>query len=257
MNDERNHTDIEELLGAYALDAVDEDEKAAVEAHLPTCPRCAAEVADHREVAAQLANTGADAPEGVWARIVESLEETPPTLDIFPPRAARPEPPGAAVVSLADRRPVRRWLPMSAAAAALVVVGLVAGFLVADDPTPTQPEFAQPDLADVARRMLNDPGSVEVELVSSGSDVEARAVVGPDGSGYLLGTSLPALDDSQTYQLWGVRDDAVISLGILGRAPDVVAFHLDDSIDALAITAEVAGGVEKSANEAVVAGEVA
>ena len=260
MNDERNHTDIEELLGAYALDAVDDDEKAAVEAHLPTCPRCAAEVAEHREVAAQLANTGADAPEGVWARIVASLEETPPTLDIFGPQSpARPDPaPGDAdVVSLADRRSIRHWLPMSAAAAALVVVGLVAGFLVADDPTPTQPEIAQPDLADVARRMLNDPGSIEVELVSSGSDVEARAVVGPDGSGYLLGTSLPALDEAQTYQLWGVRDDAVISLGILGRAPDVVAFHLDDSIDALAITAEVAGGVEKSANEAVVAGEVA
>ena len=261
MNDERNHTEIEELLGAYALDAVDDDEKAAVEAHLPTCPRCAAEVAEHREVAAQLANTGADAPEGVWARIVASLEETPPTLDIFRPQPSSTGPGSATdadVVSLADRRSLRRWLPMSAAAAALVVVGLVAGFLVADDDTaPTQPEFAQPDLADVARRMLNDPGSVEVELVSSGSDVEARAVVGPDGSGYLIGTSLPALDEAQTYQLWGVREDAVISLGILGRAPDVVAFHLDDSIDALAITAEVAGGVEKSANEAVVAGEVA
>ena len=45
------HEDIQELLGAYALHAVDPDEAELVERHLETCPRCRAEVEGHREVA--------------------------------------------------------------------------------------------------------------------------------------------------------------------------------------------------------------
>src|SRR5206468_3199328 len=46
------HPDVQELLGAYALDALDADEADAVELHLRDCPRCRAEVADYRETAA-------------------------------------------------------------------------------------------------------------------------------------------------------------------------------------------------------------
>ena len=56
-----------ELLGAYALDAVDPDERDRIELHLTECPRCRAEVADHREVAAFLAQPGGSAPDGVAA----------------------------------------------------------------------------------------------------------------------------------------------------------------------------------------------
>src|SRR5262245_64213668 len=77
----RSHAEIEELLGAYALDAVDPDEREAIEAHLSGCPRCRAEVDAGREVAAGLAQTGAPAPEGVWERIAGAIEgEAPPPL---------------------------------------------------------------------------------------------------------------------------------------------------------------------------------
>lgn len=76
------HEELQELLGAYALDAVDPDEAAALERHLPTCPRCRNELADHREVAALLGYAGADAPTGVWDRIIASLEEPPPALNL-------------------------------------------------------------------------------------------------------------------------------------------------------------------------------
>lgn len=69
------------MLGAYALDAVEPDEAAAIELHLPTCPRCRHELADHREVAALLGYAaGGSAPGGVWDRIIASLEEPPPAL---------------------------------------------------------------------------------------------------------------------------------------------------------------------------------
>jgi anti-sigma factor RsiW len=53
--------EIKELLGAYALDALEPDERAMVEAHLRTCVRCSVEVARHHEVAGLLANPGGDA----------------------------------------------------------------------------------------------------------------------------------------------------------------------------------------------------
>ncbi|MEA3055576.1 MAG: hypothetical protein QOD30_1008, partial [Actinomycetota bacterium] len=52
----RSHDEIQELLGAYALDAVDPDERSDVEDHLRDCARCRAEVAEHRDTAAFLAH---------------------------------------------------------------------------------------------------------------------------------------------------------------------------------------------------------
>src|SRR5947207_307671 len=87
-----NHAAIEELLGAYALDAVDDDERDAVERHLAECPRCRAEVTEHREVAALLANAGLPAPDGLWDRLAGVLDAPPPQLALAPvppPRRGR------------------------------------------------------------------------------------------------------------------------------------------------------------------------
>lgn len=75
-----SHPDYEQLLGAYALDAVDGAEAAAVDLHLLECPRCRAEVALHRETAGLLAHAGASAPDGLWNRISGQLREAPPAL---------------------------------------------------------------------------------------------------------------------------------------------------------------------------------
>lgn len=86
------HADLQELLGAYALDAVDPDEAAAIERHLPTCPRCRNELADHREVAGLLSYAGGAAPSGLWDRIITSLEEPPPALLMTRTPAPTPAP---------------------------------------------------------------------------------------------------------------------------------------------------------------------
>ncbi|MFP5322118.1 MAG: anti-sigma factor domain-containing protein [Acidimicrobiia bacterium] len=249
------HDDIAELLGAYALDAVDPDEARLVEDHLRTCPRCAAEVAEHREVAAMLAHSGAPAPEGVWARISESLEEPPPELTL--PLTGRAAP----VASLDDRRRSNRaplrWLPAAAAAAAvLVVAGVVAGFALDEGPSRSEP-VASSSLQDLAREVLNDPDARKVVLSPpDGGEVAAAAAVDVDGSGYLVGSTLPSLDPSRTYQLWGISDRVVVSLGVLGASPGVVAFHVDEGIHTLAITEEEAGGVPSSANPPALVGEL-
>ncbi len=96
--------EIEELLGAYALDALEPEEAALVEEHLRTCVRCSAEVARHHEVAGLMANSGGDAPGELWDRIAERLEPVPaPSWDRLaarldvPDRTGAPEAPAPSV----------------------------------------------------------------------------------------------------------------------------------------------------------------
>ena len=256
------HEEIAELLGAYALDAVDDHERDAIDAHLPTCPRCTAEVADHREVAAMMAHSGAPAPDGLWSRIVESLEEAPPAMSLA---VHAPAPPILPEVASLDRRRderrarSRRWLPAGAAAAAAVLVlGIVAGVTIgADGSRSSDAPVAAASLEDIARVVLNDPEARKVSFASEDGELAASAAIDDEGSGFLLGQSLPALDESETYQLWGVSENVVSSLGGLGASPRVVAFHVDDSIESLVITREVAGGVPSSVNGPLLAGEIA
>ena len=54
MSDELSHGEIQELLGAYALGAVDERERALIEAHRETCESCRSELDEHRRLAEAL-----------------------------------------------------------------------------------------------------------------------------------------------------------------------------------------------------------
>jgi len=86
------HTELQELLGAYALDATEPDESAEVEAHLAVCPGCRAEVAEHREVAGALAFSGHEVPPGLWDRITTGMSEIPPPLHLERVRGGVAEP---------------------------------------------------------------------------------------------------------------------------------------------------------------------
>jgi len=55
-------SDIHALSGAYAVDAVDDIERASFERHLASCPTCRAEVASLREASALLADAATTTP---------------------------------------------------------------------------------------------------------------------------------------------------------------------------------------------------
>jgi hypothetical protein len=251
-----SHTEIEELLGAYALNAVEEPERSQVEQHLEECPRCRAEVADHRETAALLASSGAPAPEGLWSKIADSLEEAPPPMRLDLPAPA-PDRDGSVVPFDRPARARsqvilgRRALGLMAAAAVLVVA-LLGGQVVRqerllDDLRTTVNEDAMLRAANLA---LADPDSSRARLESPDGELTVTAVLSPNGTGYLLTQALPGLDPSQTYQLWGISGDTVLSLGVLGSDPDeVVPFRAGGPVEVLAITEELVPGVVSSANE--------
>lgn len=221
--------DIEELLGAYALDAVDDDERRMVDAYLATNPRARAEVDQHREVATLLAFGGTDAPDGLWDRIVESLDELETEAPAPGPELAR---------VLPARRPDRRrwWLGALAAAALIAVVALSIALVRKDDGTPS--------LATAYSAAKADPASKTVLLTTNGT-TRATAVIEPSGRAFLDSTSLPALASDRTYQLWGVvaGESAPVSLGVLGPNPQLTMFGAGGPLQALAITEEKAGGV--------------
>ena len=228
--------ELDELLGAYALDAVDPDERRRVDHYLTVSPRAAAEVAEHREVAAMLAFTGMDAPDNLWSRIESELQGEAP----------EPPPELAKVLSI-DEPPRRRrnvgsmWLSGAAAAAVILVVA-VAWFGLSgqsDDPLDVAYESA-----------LEASDSQVTDLVAEGSDAVASGVVDTAGHGYLDARDLPELEAGLTYQLWGVVSETgdVISLGILGSAPEVETFSAATALDALAITIEEEPGVIADGN---------
>ncbi|MSO85939.1 MAG: hypothetical protein EXQ71_00275 [Acidimicrobiia bacterium] len=234
------HADIEELLGVYALHALDQTERQLVDDHLGVCPRCAQEVLVHREVAALLGHSGEDAPVGLWERIVGELEDSPPALRLGV------LPMAGAADRLSRGRPSQVTLAVLGIAAA-VLIGVMGAVVVRQDTRIQDLESAQSDAAIL-------PTSVAA-LSSADGTMTMDAVLLSNGTGYLLAEALPALTTEETYQLWGVTDTGVISLGLLGADPDrAVVFQAGDHVTGLAVTQEKAGGVAKSKNSAVLSG---
>jgi anti-sigma factor RsiW len=224
------HDEAVELLGAYALDAVEPDEAQAIDDHLRDCPRCRGELAEHRETASLLAHASADAPPGVWDRIAGSLEQPAPVV----PYMASP------------RHRTRRPIPaLVAAAAALVVIGAL-GLQVRDQ---------RQRIDDLSSAIAAAPITDVVELATTDGQT-LPVVLLADGRAQLHAARLPALGRGRTYQLWGVAGSDLVSLGVLGRDPDVISFQAE-GYTALAVTAERAPGVVQSTNDPVASGALA
>jgi anti-sigma factor RsiW len=238
---------LDELLGAYALDAVTEEERRAVEEYLQVNPRARQEVREHREVATMLAWTGMRAPDGLWDRIASQLDES----------ATAPVPTGelAQVLSLDSAREAaavragqsqRRWVRSAAAwigasaAAALVAVLAVVAF------TPERTERSA--LVSAVEQARADRDSKIAQLAAADGTVVGEVIVDQDGHGYLVADGLPALGSDRTYQLWGVIGEQVISLGVLGPTPEIELFSVDGPVTQLVVTNEVAGGVVSDGN---------
>lgn len=250
-----SHEDLAELLGAYAVDAVDADEAELLERHLEVCPRCAAELQDHRETVARLGYMGGSAPMGLWDQIVAAAQEAPPKLRLE-----------AKVLSMEQGRRKRsmRIRTVAVAAGVAAAVFVVLGFQVSRLDSRTNrlnalvTQISPATSMERVRQALATPGSRQVKLASLASPQgRADAVLLPNGTGYVYDAQMQPLTSDRTYQLWGVVGDQRISYGLLGSDPaTIVPFRAGPDVQALAVTDEVAGGVEHSSQPLVVVGSV-
>jgi anti-sigma-K factor RskA len=250
-----SHEDASDLLGAYALDAVDADERTAVDLHLRACPRCQTELDSLREVAAALGNSAEPPPEGLWSSIAAQLgdDHDRPERDEPPPmpRLGRSVPaPFKARSSGRTRRARSAALLVSAIAVYASAVAVVLGIdLMHSQNTVTNLQTSTADQQTVARRTpaqvaLHTAGHRVVTLENAAGDALASFVVVPPGRGYLMSSDLPALGRGKTYQLWGIVGGTPISLGLLGSSPRNSTFTVEGAqfTSKLAVTAEPDGG---------------
>jgi anti-sigma-K factor RskA len=223
--------ELDALLGAYALDALDDEERAQVEAYLEANPAARDEVDEMRESAASLALAPVDdatAPPELWDRIATTIADEP--RNVVPLRAER-------------RSRSAVWL--GAIAAALIAVIAIAGVAVASNKSSNTGNLAA--AFDKAR---GEAGAREVALTGENGATLAHAVLLPDGRGYLQNDGMRPLPTDKTYQLWAVTDSTpkpiVISAGALGSDPHTIAFHTAGPVNTLGVTVEQAPGVAAS-----------
>ena len=126
-------------LGVYVLGAADAGERARVEAHLPGCPACQAELMRLAPLPGLLADVPGDLrPQGTLpgaaAGRVASARTRGRPQQRWPVAAVAPAGTGA--------RPGRRWRVAAVAASAVAVAGAAGGFWLAGTGTGTAPRPA-------------------------------------------------------------------------------------------------------------------
>lgn len=221
--------DVHALSGAYAVDALDDLERAAFERHLAECPECRAEVASLREAAGTLAETTAlEPPAALRDRVLAGIATTRP----LPPEVPAP-------VSLDSRRPRRRFNLLVAAAAAVLAVG--GGAVLWQQPwqeSSSQQQSAVEAVlsaADARRSSLDFDGGAKATLVHS--DSVGRAV--------LVTEKMPPPPPGKVYQVWlDQPGKGMVSAGLMPVREDQQVLLSGDAATATGagITVEPEGG---------------
>lgn len=231
------NVDSHSLVGAYAVDALDDAERASFEVHLAECAMCRAEVASLRATAVELSLlTDTPAP----ARVKDAVMSQIRTVRPLPPERSGPaaEPGPSTPASLEEHRRRRgpvAWLLAAAAAAVLAVGGLV-----------WSPwDQGAPQLTAV-ERVLRAPDAQRVERQvgpATATIVRSRSL----GQAVIVADRMGEAPQGKDYQLW-FQDNAgaMHSAGLMPhRSAERVSVVLQgDAATAtgVGITLEPAGG---------------
>ena len=232
------------LVGAYALDALDDPEQVSFEAHLEGCPACAAELEGFRATVERLGSAAALplAPE-LRAELLGSVSRTSQERPV--------------VTSLAQPRRWRERAPaLLAAASVFAAVGAVGAYVAehdrASDLQTADEQKAAVLAADDATPTTSRVDGATLRVWSSESMDSAVAVM----------SGAPELQSSRSYQLWAVepgespRSVKVMGPDDLGDSTSILVPEIDDAAT-IAVTVEPEGGSEQPTTEPVLSVKVA
>lgn len=212
------HAELREMLGLYALGALEAHDAAALAAHLEKCPSCLAELVNLEESVAELAHAAGPIPPpaDVTSRILRAAGSGPPLAALPPVRTARPA---------RRRRTPGGWRRRLRVTAGVAVAAGVAFLVVSEITLRQRLDRAFQTLAR-GRDLLEfiaSPDVTTVSLAATGSAPGARAFVAYDrrsGRLVLFAFHLQPPPEDQVYQLWlisdGVRPSAVFSPDPIG-----------------------------------------
>jgi anti-sigma-K factor RskA len=233
------HTATRDLLGAFALGAVDAEEAATVRAHLATCAECQAEMAElwlavdslpdmiepmepspalrDRIAAAIMAESASPAP----APPAPLASPAPDPVPAIAPAPPVPEP---------IRRPASFWSKVTPwAAAATILLLLSVGLLVWN--LRLQEQIATAPVAE----------TIALAPTDLAPDARGEVTYLPQDDLFMLEVrDLPPLEPDQVYEVWLIGEDGVPApAGVFDQPTDQHAIVADrDRYDTLAITAE-------------------
>ena len=225
-----------ELIAGYALDALDEADRARAKELLATSEEAREELRSLTDVAAAMATaTAGPAPRPeLRGRILES---------------ARAEPQN--VVSLDERRR-SRLVPVLGVAAALAACAALAaglwGASVSSDLDEARSALARER---AAAAVLAHPASE-----SSLTGAAGRLVVGADGDAVLVVSGVPPVPAGKTYQVWVIDEGHPVSGGLFAPADGTLAVPVDGKVgpgSVVAVTVEDDGGASAPTGKPVIA----
>lgn len=247
MND-----DIHALSGAYAVDALDDAERAAFEEHLAHCSDCCTEVAELQEAAGLLGELSATPPP---PSVRESILSEISTVRPLPPL---PAPPRAPAGEESDDAPVAEVVPLwrraaAPLAAAAAVVALVGGGLAISQPWSDDSDGTS-QVADPAEAVLNadDAQRVVLEFPDGARATLVRSV--SHHLAVLVTEDMPAPPEGMSYQVWlQTPEGDMVDAGVMPVREDQTVVLKGDASQATGagITVEPAGGSDEPSGEPI------
>jgi anti-sigma-K factor RskA len=263
-------SDTWDLLPGYALDALDDSDRRAVEHLLESDADARRSLDEYRDVVAAFA-VETEPPAALRASVLELVQSTPqlpaaaasvaPTVSAVPDvadepaaspgtafsTAAAPEAGDGVVVDLASRRR-RRWGAAVAAVAAVAAIAVPTTIAV----QVTAERDRLREQSQVVAEMLADPDAAILRGPVEGGG-QASVLVADDDM-FFRAEDLPDLAADQAYQLWVVAGDgSVSSAGVLSvRDGESTSLVQGSEGVGMAVTVEPEAGSEQPTSDPVV-----
>jgi hypothetical protein len=236
--------DIHQLAAAYALDAVDERERADFEAHYPTCPVCRPEVAGFRETLSQVAAAVAVAPRAsLKADVMAEISTTRQLSPLLPD----------SVIDLAShRRRRQRMLRTLSVAAALIVIATGA-FVVG------RHSSGGDDYAAAAAQLFAKPDTRTTTLTGTGTGSFKVAWSASSSEAVVIGDGLADPGPGKAYELWLIDASGPHAVQLLDKAEGQRVrrvITVNGSPAQWAVTVESEGGVDAPTSDPIFSGAV-
>jgi anti-sigma-K factor RskA len=227
MKDAR-HEEVKELIPAYVLGAVPDEEMALIRAHILSCDECLAEADSFAETTSSLslAVEPVELPSGFADRVVAAATGSELAPAQQPVTSSQP----------AKRRFGLRWslVPTAAFVALIIAVSAVSVSLYQTKQTADRQREALAAIIEGHRGIdLRGPAGAVATLVPT------------DSGSLFVASGLGEVPDEKTYQLWLMKGDVPTSAGTFEVSEGLVMFETSKSINGYtgaAVTIEPAGG---------------
>jgi anti-sigma-K factor RskA len=237
------------LSGAYVVDALDDDERALFDEHLPGCLDCQREVASLREATALMADDAALTPPASLRRSVlagiQTIRPLPPETGAEP-QSDDGRRPGVAKVLPMRRRRHRIATLVAAAAAVVAIVGGAVYQPWQGNESSTQLSAADQVLA------ASDAQRHSIEFDDGSSATVVRSV--NKGKAVLLTRDMAAPPAGKAFEVW-LQDEAgtMAPAGMMRTAGDHKLLLDGDAAKAtgVGITVEPAAGSDVPTSEPI------